>query len=130
MGGGPGVSSPGPRKEARENFVGGEGGKTRTIFAADGRNSTVARLSGFLPRPARERVALQTHIPIPPHFGDRVVLEFRPEGYSGQAPVGQEELNLCLVSVPRQIASLRSWAEKRFGILPHHSLRTITPLTR
>ena len=124
------LTSPDPRSEPWKISVGDQVVKSRNLVAADGRNSTVARLSGFLPRPARERVALQTHIPIPPHFGDRVVLEFRPEGYSGQAPVGQEELNLCLVSVPRQIASLRSWAEKRFGILPNHSWRTITPLTR
>jgi flavin-dependent dehydrogenase len=84
----------------------------------------------LLPRPAKERVALQSHVPLPPDFGDRVVLEFRPEGYSGQAPVGEGQLNLCLVSVPKQIASLRAWAEKRFDILPNHSWRTITPLTR
>src|SRR5205814_1422552 len=63
-------------------------------------------------------------------FGDRVVLEFRPEGYSGQAPVGDGELNICLVSVPKRISSLRAWAEARFQIPPNHSWRTITPLTR
>src|SRR5205085_5882989 len=72
----------------------------------------------------------QTHLPLPPDFGDRVVLEFRPEGYSGQAPVGEGDLNLCLVSIPKQIASLRAWAERRFGLSPSHSWRTITPLTR
>jgi flavin-dependent dehydrogenase len=67
---------------------------------------------------------------LPAGFGDRVVLEFRPEGYSGQAPVGDGELNLCLVSVPKQIASLRLWAERRFQISPNHPWRTITPLMR
>jgi flavin-dependent dehydrogenase len=67
---------------------------------------------------------------LPLDFGNRVVLEFRPEGYSGQAPVGEGRLNLCLVSVPKHIASLRAWAERRFGISPDHSWRTITPLTR
>jgi flavin-dependent dehydrogenase len=57
-------------------------------------------------------------------------LEFRPEGYSGQAPVGEGELNLCLVSIPKQIASLRAWAERRFDLSASHSWRTITPLTR
>jgi flavin-dependent dehydrogenase len=75
-------------------------------------------------------VALQTHWPLPRDFGDRVVLEFRPEGYSGQAPVGDGTLNLCLVSVPQKISPLRAWAETRFGIPPDHSWRTITPLTR
>lgn len=104
--------------------------RSRALVAADGRNSTVARLCGLLPRNAKERIALQTHLPLPPEFGDRVVLEFRPEGYSGQAPVGDGELNLCLVSVPQKITALRQWAERRFGIAPDHSWRTITPLTR
>ena len=104
--------------------------ESRVLVAADGRNSTIARLCNLLPRGARERVALQTHLPLPHDFGNRVVLQFRPEGYSGQAPVGAGELNLCLVSVPRKMAALRSWAEARFGISPEHSWRTITPLTR
>ena len=104
--------------------------ESRTLVAADGRNSTVARLCNLLPKGARERVALQTHLPLPDGFGNRVVLQFLPEGYSGQAPVGDGELNLCLVSGPRKIAALRHWAEARFGISPGHSWRTITPLTR
>ena len=124
------LTSPDPRNEHWQISVGDEIVKTRTLVAADGRNSTVARLCGLLPRPARERVALQSHLPLPRDFGDRVVLEFRPEGYSGQAPVGDGQLNVCLVSVPKQIASLRVWAEQRFGISSDHSWRTITPLTR
>src|SRR5256714_1483712 len=124
------LSSPDPR---RDHWVISAGEKTfraRTLIAADGRNSTVARLCGLRPRSAKERVALQTHWPLPPDFGDRVVLEFRPEGYSGQAPVGDGALNICLVSVPARIAPLRTWAEGRFQIPPDHSWRTITPLTR
>src|SRR5437588_5346702 len=104
--------------------------EARMLVAADGRNSTVARLCGLLPRSEKERIALQTHLPLPADFGDRIVLQFLPEGYSGQAPVGRGELNLCLVSVPRKMAALRIWAEARFGIAPDHSWRTITPLTR
>ena len=100
------------------------------LVGADGRNSTVARLSNLLPRPERERVALQTHIPLPRKFGNRVVLQFLPEGYSGQAPVNENELNLCLVGRPPTIASLRRWAERNFGIAAGHAWRTITPLTR
>jgi menaquinone-9 beta-reductase len=124
------LTSPDPRTDYWKISVGDQIVTSRTLVAADGRNSTVARLCGLLPRPARERVALQTHLPLPKNFGDRVVLEFRPEGYSGQAPVGDAQLNVCLVSVPKRIASLRSWAEERFGISPDHSWRTITPLTR
>lgn len=117
----------------RDNWIIGTAGETfrsRTLVAADGRNSTVARLCGLLPRSAKERIALQTHLPLPSGFGDRVVLEFRPEGYSGQAPVGDDQLNLCLVSVPQKIAGLRQWAEERFKIPAGHAWRTITPLTR
>ena len=124
------LSSPDPRNEHWKISLGDEVLKARTLVAADGRNSTVARLSGLMPPAAKERVALQTHLPLPRDFGERVVLEFRPEGYSGQAPVGDDQLNLCLVSVPKQIASLRAWAEDRFSISPDHSWRTITPLTR
>ena len=80
--------------------------------------------------PARERIALQSHVPLPQDFGDRVVLQFLPEGYSGQAPVSDRELNLCLVGVPASISSLRKWAERNFGIATDHPWRTITPLTR
>ncbi|MEY2564679.1 MAG: hypothetical protein QOH88_2872 [Verrucomicrobiota bacterium] len=109
---------------AAENF------EARTLVAADGRNSTIARLCHLLPRNAKERVALQTHLPLPDDFGNRVVLQFRPEGYSGQAPVGEGQLNLCLVSVPDRIAGMRQWAETHFGIAQEHPWRTITPLTR
>lgn len=102
----------------------------RFVVAADGRNSTVARLRNLLPRPARERVALQAHIPLPKDFGDRVVLQFLPEGYSGQAPVGNDQLNLCLVGEPSTISSLKNWAQKEFDLSPDQDWRTITPLTR
>src|SRR5438132_1257772 len=81
-----------------------------------GRNSTVARLRSLLPQPTRERVALQAHIPLPRNFGRRVVLQFLREGYSGQAPVNETELNLCLVGTPPTIPKLRQWAEQHFEI--------------
>ena len=100
------------------------------LVGADGRNSTVARLCNLLPRPARERIALQSHVPLPLDFGNRVVLQFLRGGYSGQAPVNGEQLNVCLVAKPRDIDALKSWATKRFGLSPDHVWRTITPLTR
>jgi geranylgeranyl reductase family protein len=124
------VTSPDPRTEHWLISAGEQTFQARTLVAADGRNSTVARLCSLLPKPARERIALQSHVPLPLDFGDRVVLEFRPEGYSGQAPVGNDELNLCLVSVPKKIASLRAWAQQRFDLSSNHLWRTITPLTR
>jgi flavin-dependent dehydrogenase len=102
----------------------------RMLIGADGRNSTVAHLCNLLPRPARERVALQAHVPRPRDFGDRVVLQFLPEGYSGQAPVNGTQLNLCLVGTPPTISTLRKWAERQFNLPANQSWRTITPLTR
>ena len=104
--------------------------QARLVVGADGRNSTVARLRNLLPRPARERVALQAHIPLPKDFGNRIVLQFLPEGYSGQAPVNDRELNLCLVGTPPTIWSLRTWAEQQFNLPADQTWRTITPLTR
>jgi geranylgeranyl reductase family protein len=124
------LTTPDPRTQHWSISAGEQSFRSRVLVAADGRNSTVARLCGLLPRSTKERIALQTHLPLPEGFGSRVVLEFRPEGYSGQAPVGGGELNLCLVSVPDKIAALRRWAEARFDISPNHSWRTITPLRR
>jgi geranylgeranyl reductase family protein len=104
--------------------------EARAVIGADGRNSTMARLCSLLPRPQRERVALQAHIPCPPDFGNRVVLQFLKEGYSGQAPVGEGELNVCLVSRGADIEALKEWAVQRFHLSQEQPWRTVTPLTR
>ncbi len=108
----------------------GAGFRSRVLVGADGRNSTVARLCNLLPRPSRERVALQAHIPLPGGFGKRVVLQFLPEGYSGQAPVNGAELNLCLVGMPSGISRLREWAHRHFKIPQNQTWRTVAPLAR
>src|SRR5207244_8649661 len=132
------VACPGRDAPQRRGYSGdwrietatGERFSARMLVGADGRNSTVARLCNLLPRPARERVALQAHIPLPRNFGRRVVLQFLPEGYSGQAPVNEAELNLCLVVTPPTISRLRRWAERHFEITSDQPWRTITPLAR
>ena len=108
----------------------GESFSAQVLVGADGRNSTVARLCNLLPHPTRERVALQAHVPLPRDFGRRIVLQFLPQGYSGQAPVNDAELNLCLVGTPPTISELRQWAQRHFEIAADQSWRTITPLTR
>ena len=104
--------------------------QARILIGADGRNSTVAHLCNLLPRPSRERIALQAHVPRPQNFDDRIVLQFLPEGYSGQAPVNETQLNLCLVGTPPTILKLRRWAERQFQLPADQPWRTITPLTR
>jgi geranylgeranyl reductase family protein len=108
----------------------GETFQARMLIGADGRNSTVARSCNLLPRTPRERVALQAHVPLPRDFANGVVLQFLREGYSGQAPVNETELNLCLVGTPPTISRLRHWAEHRFQLPADQTWRTITPLTR
>jgi menaquinone-9 beta-reductase len=102
----------------------------RILVAADGRNSTVARLCHLMPRKGPDRVALQTHLPLPRNFGERVVLQLLREGYSGQAPVGDGLLNLCLVSRPNDLTAIKRWAEREFAIPVDHAWRTIAPLAR
>src|SRR5438874_5009208 len=104
--------------------------RATVLVAADGRNSTVARLMNLLPRVAKERIALQAHIPLPRQFGNRIVLEWLPGGYSGQAPANDRELNLCLVGRPGSVGAFQDWAKKQFGLPADQPWRSITPLTR
>lgn len=102
----------------------------RVLVAADGRNSTVARLLGLLPAAARDRVGWQAHVAAPAGFGERVAMHFLRFGYCGVASVGGGQLNVCLVARPDRIGEVREWAGRRFGIAPDHPWRTITPLAR
>ena len=102
----------------------------RTLVAADGRNSTVARLLGILPVAGKDRVALQTHFPATPELDGRVVLRFLPWGYSGLAAVGEDRMNLCLVGRPRDIGALKAWAVAHFRLPADQPWRTVTPLSR
>lgn len=102
----------------------------RTLVAADGRNSTVARLLGLLPAAARDRIGVQTHFAAAPDFGERVVMRFLPQGYCGLASVGGGQLNLCLVSTGDRIDELKSWASAQFALQAAQEWRTIAPLSR
>lgn len=102
----------------------------RLLVGADGRNSTVARLGGIAPLIQRERVAMQTHLPCPAHLRQRVVMRLCKEGYCGLADVGDGILNVCLVSKPADMPSLKTWAQGEFGVPEGHPWRTITPLAR
>jgi geranylgeranyl reductase family protein len=108
--------------------AGGERFTARRIVAADGRNSTVARLLGLLPSAAKDRVAVQAHFPAPHGFGERVVMQFHEHGYSGLASIGGGQLNLCLVARPPHLDAMKAWAHTAFAIEPEW--RTITPLAR
>jgi flavin-dependent dehydrogenase len=109
--------------ETRRTFV-----KAKYLVAADGRNSTVARLLGHGPPSRRDRVALQTHFPwkAGPHIG----LEINRLGYLGRATVSDNEMNLCLVCRPPDVGEFRAWAEHRFNLSNDHHWSTIAPLAR
>jgi geranylgeranyl reductase family protein len=102
----------------------------RTLIAADGRNSTAARLLGLLPAAAKDRIGLQAHIPAPANFGDRIALHFLPQGYGGLASIGDNLLNVCLVARPQHLPELKAWATTRFDLATDQPWRTITPLAR
>ncbi len=104
--------------------------EARYLIAADGRNSTVARLLGLLPPASRERVALQTRLPLMPELVGRVAMRFLPWGYSGLADIGGGEMNLCLVARPRDLDRLRDWACERYGATEDAGWQSVTPLSR
>jgi geranylgeranyl reductase family protein len=98
------------------------------LIAADGRNSSVARLLNDFPKTITDRVALQTHFSIEtePH----VALEFCEYGYLGLAAVGENMMNLCTVGRPQNMERFRQRVIQRFGLQPDHRWQSITPLTR
>ena len=102
----------------------------RFLVAADGRNSSVARFAGLRARRgwARDRVGLQTHVPLPPSLEATVQMRSLEGGYGGLAPVGEGMLNVSLAGRPGQIDSLKAWAEREFGAIDEW--RTIAPLAR
>jgi flavin-dependent dehydrogenase len=108
----------------------GETFRARILVAADGRNSTVARLLGLLPAAKKDRVGAQAHLPLPAGFGEKVQMHFLPHGYCGTASVGGGLMNLCLVARPARLPDLKLWAAAEFQIPPDQAWRTITPLER
>ena len=104
--------------------------RARVLVAADGRNSTVARLLGLLPAAKKDRVGAQTHLPLPIGFGEKVQMHFLPHGYCGAASVGGGLMNLCLVARPAHLADLKIWATAQFQVPADQAWRTITPLER
>jgi flavin-dependent dehydrogenase len=108
----------------------GERHRAGILVAADGRNSTVARLLGLMPPAAKDRVGLQTHLPLPSSAQARVVMRFLPDGYCGLADVGAGRANLCLVASPARIGAVKAWATAEFQLPADQPWRSIAPLER
>jgi geranylgeranyl reductase family protein len=103
----------------------------RELVAADGRNSTVARLLGLAPAARRGRVALQAHLPTPAGLeGMDIELHLLPDGYCGTAPVSPGITNFCMVATANRIDALKAAVAARFGIAAGQEWRAIAPLER
>jgi flavin-dependent dehydrogenase len=104
--------------------------RARILVAADGRNSTVARVLGLMPPLVKDRVGLQTHFPLPSSEKSRVIMRFLADGYCGRADVGAGLANLCLVANPARIGAVKAWATAEFQLPAGQPWRTIAPLER
>ena len=102
--------------------------QAKFLIAADGRNSSVARLLHHFPQTRTDRIAYQTHFRAnwEPHVG----LELWPQGYLGRQTVDQETVGICVVSRPVQAEEFRAIVVKRFGLASNHRWNSIAPLTR
>jgi flavin-dependent dehydrogenase len=102
----------------------------RHLVAADGRNSTVARLLGIAPPSRRDRVGLQAHIPTPSALPHQIQLHLFSSGYCGIAPVGSDLTNFCLVATTARLPALRDAVTRRFSLPTAVEWRSIAPLAR
>jgi flavin-dependent dehydrogenase len=102
--------------------------QTEFLIAADGRNSSVARLLRHFPQTRTDRIAYQTHFPA--NWEPHVALELWPQGYLGRQTVDNETVGLCVVSRPALAEAFRATMAKRFGLASNHRWNSIAPLTR
>lgn len=110
--------------------VGADEFEARYLVAADGRNSSVARLLKLHPRTRNQRVAFQTKLSRPATFPNQVQLHILDHGYCGMAPVSDSELNVCLVGNYTELPRLKEWLASRLSDTTAAAWRTIVPLDR
>jgi len=102
----------------------------RRLVAADGRNSTVARLLGVAPAARRDRVGLQAHVANAVGVESGIALHLLPEGYCGVAPLADGLTNFCMVATPQRMDALKGSVRERFRIAATQEWRAIAPLER
>jgi menaquinone-9 beta-reductase len=102
--------------------------QTEFLIAADGRNSSIARLLHHFPQTRTDRIAYQTHFAA--QWEPHVALELWPQGYLGRQTVDQETVGVCVVSRPALAEEFRLMMVKRFGLANDHRWNSIAPLTR
>ena len=108
----------------------GETINAKNLVAADGRNSTVARLLGAAPPARRDRVALQTYTPDVCNDHAAIHLHILRQGYCGAAPVGDRLFNVCLVAKPDRMDALKELIGAKFKIPAGQEWNAIAPLSR
>ncbi|MBV8586640.1 MAG: NAD(P)/FAD-dependent oxidoreductase [Verrucomicrobia bacterium] len=109
-------------------FAGNQVVEGKTLFAADGRNSTVARLLGDAPPIRTDRISFQTLFERDwePHIG----LELAPFGYFGRCTVGSGLVDLCLVCRAPDADAAKRYVSNRFGLAGNPKWSSIAPLAR
>lgn len=100
------------------------------LVAADGRNSTVARLLGLLPPARRDRAARQSHVPAHGAWRESIGLLLSRHGYAGVAPVDEATLNVCLVARPERQDALIAEMTSRIGLPAEGGWKSLAPLAR
>ena len=114
---------PGWRVFAGDHVVEG-----KILLAADGRNSTVARLLGDAPPIRTDRIAFQAvfNQNWEPHVG----LELAPFGYFGRCTVEAGVVSLCLVCQAQDADAAKRYVSNRFGLSGNQKWSSIAPLAR
>ncbi len=103
---------------------------TRAVVAADGRNSTVARMAGCLPPPRKGRVAVQAHVPRPDTMEPAVWLLLYSHGYAGVCPINKTTANVCVVGLPSRLAGIQRQILSELGVNGNAHWHTVAPLAR
>jgi flavin-dependent dehydrogenase len=102
--------------------------RAKFLIAADGRNSSVARLLHHFPQTKTDRIAYQTHFLA--NWEPHVALEIWPQGYLGRQTVDQKTVGICLVSRPALAEGFRLMVAKRFDLPNNHRWNSVAPLAR
>jgi menaquinone-9 beta-reductase len=102
--------------------------KAKYLIAADGRNSSIARLLRDFPQTKTDRVAYQTNFAA--NWEPHVALELWPQGYLGRQTIDRETVGVCVVARPPSAEKFRLTIAKRFGLPPDHRWNSIAPLSR
>jgi len=105
--------------------------RARLILGADGRNSTVARHAGLMPRSRRcHRVAWQATLPAPPELDRHIYLQVFEEGYFGYCRFSSDKAVVSLVLDARRSHDPAAIVRRFLPQLPDQEWLRMNPITR